>query len=73
MEKLIGRWSYWLGIACVVIALGWRAVNAVGLLLPPTVAPGRAISYWSFYHGSVLLLAASIASTCCAWLNSQKP
>src|SRR5208283_5471658 len=27
MEKLIARWSYWLGIACLVIAVIWRIVN----------------------------------------------
>jgi hypothetical protein len=72
MEKHIGRWSYWLGIACLVIALGWRGVNALGLLVPPSAAPARTISYWSFYHGSFLFLAASIASTCYVWLNEQK-
>jgi hypothetical protein len=73
MGKHIGRWSYWLGIACLVIALGWRAVGALGLLVPPSTAPGRMISYWSFYHGSLLFLATSIASTCYAWLDTQKP
>jgi hypothetical protein len=73
MEKHIGRWTYWVGIACLVVALGWRAVNALGLVAPPTTAPGRAISYWSFYHGSFLFLATSIASACYVWLSEQKP
>ena len=72
MEKLIARWSYWLGIACLVIAVTWRAVNAFGLILPLTVVPGHTIWYLSFFRGSILFFAATIASACLAWLNSQK-
>jgi hypothetical protein len=74
MEKQIARVSYWLGIACLVVAIGWRAGNAAGLWLPPTpaVAPGRTVSYWSFYHGTMLFFATSVATTCYGWLNSQK-
>ena len=73
MEKHIGRWSYWLGIACLAIGVVWRAVNALGVLAPPTAAPGRPISYWSFYHGSILFLVTSIATTCYVWLDTEKP
>ena len=72
MEKQIARWSYWLGIVCLIIALGWRVVAGLGLLVSPTAAPGRTISYWSFYHGSFLFLAASIASTCYVWLIERR-
>lgn len=72
MEKHIARWSYWLGMLCLVIALGWRIINAVGLLVPPSTAPARTVSYWSFYHGSFLFLAASIASTCFVWLSERR-
>jgi hypothetical protein len=54
MEKLIARWNYWLGIACLVIAVTWRAVNAFGLILPLTVVPGHTIWYLSFFRGSIL-------------------
>jgi hypothetical protein len=73
MEKQIGRWSYWLGIACLLIGAVLRAASAFGLLTVPTTAPGRAISYWSFYHGSALLFITSIASMCYSWLANQKP
>jgi len=72
MEKLIARWSYWLGIACLIIAVIWRVVNAFGLLLPVTIVQGHTVWYLSFLHGSILFFAAAIASTCFAWLNSQK-
>jgi len=34
MEKYILQWSYWLGVACLVIALVWRVLNAAGSFLP---------------------------------------
>jgi hypothetical protein len=30
MEKHILRWTYWSGITCLVIAVVWRALNALG-------------------------------------------
>ena len=73
MEKLIARWSYWLGIACLVIAVIWRGVNAFGLWLPVNVTPGHTVWYLSFFHASILFFATTIASSCYAWLNLQKP
>jgi len=73
MEKQIGRWSYWLGILCLLIGVVLRIASALGFMAVPTTAPGRAISYWSFYHGSLLLFIAAVASTCYSWLNSQRP
>jgi hypothetical protein len=69
MEKTIARWSYWLGISCVIIAIAWKGGNAFGLwrALPPTPAE---ISYWSFYNASLLFFATSIASACRVWLKS---
>jgi hypothetical protein len=73
MEKLIAHWSYWLGIACLVIAVMWRTVNAFGLWLPLNVTPGHTIWYLSFFHASILFFATTIATACHAWLTSQKP
>jgi hypothetical protein len=72
MEKRIATWSYWLGIACLLVTIVWKAGNAVGLwrALPP--APGE-ISYWSFYNGGILFLVTSIASSCHARSSSRKP
>ena len=72
MEKLIARWSYWLGIACLVITVIWRTANAFGLLLPFIGPPGRAIWYLSFFHASILFFVSAIATACYAWINSQK-
>ncbi len=73
MEKLIARSSYGLGIACMVIAVIWRAVNALGFWLPMTVTPGHTIWYLSFFHASILFFLTTIATAGYAWLNSQKP
>jgi len=69
MEKTIARWSYWLGIASVIVAITWKGGNAFGLwrALPPTPAD---ISYWSFYNAGLLFFATSIASACRIWLKS---
>jgi hypothetical protein len=32
-EKTIARWSYWLGITCVIVATAWKGGNAFGLRL----------------------------------------
>jgi len=69
MEKAIARWSYWLGIASVIVAIAWKGGNIVGLwrALPPTPSD---ISYWSFFNASLLFFATSIASACRVWLKS---
>ena len=69
MEKTIARWSYWLGITSVIVAIAWKGGNAFGLwrALPPTPAD---ISYWSFYNASLMFFATSIASACRVWLKS---
>jgi hypothetical protein len=69
MEKTIARWSYWLGITSVIVAIAWKGGNAIGLwrALPPTPSD---ISYWSFFNASLLFFATSIASACRVWLKS---
>jgi hypothetical protein len=71
MEKLIARWSYWLGIVCLVVAVIWRIATAFGLWMASNVTRENPIGYWSFFHASILLFVAAIATTSCAWLNSQ--
>jgi hypothetical protein len=41
----------------------WMASNA---------ARGNPVGYGSFFHASILFFVAAIATTSCAWLNSQK-
>jgi hypothetical protein len=73
MERNIVHWSYWLGIASLVTALLWRALNALGLWLPLQIAPGQTVYYMSFYKASLLFFVAAIASANYAWFKSHKP
>jgi hypothetical protein len=67
MERHILQWSYWLGLACLVVAAIWRVANAFGLALSRSDLP------LTFYKGSLLLLVAAIASASCAGLKFPKP
>ncbi len=60
MEKQLAKWSYWLGLACAVMALIIRALNAVGVFFD--FLPGSNLGYMSFYKASFLLLAVAIAT-----------
>lgn len=74
MKKVIGRWTYWLGVACMVVAMVMRGANALGYWLPPLVlTPGRTLGYWSFFHGSILFFATTIATASYSWLKRQNP
>jgi hypothetical protein len=74
MEKQMVRWTFLLGMVCLVIAILWRGINAVGAgfdtieLVPPLL--GRAIGYMSFYKAALLFFIASIAAS--GYLSSQK-
>ena len=61
MEKKIAQYSYWLGVACVVVALVWRAVNSMGYF-PNANVPGVGIYYMSFYKGGLIFLLVCIAT-----------
>jgi len=67
MERQILHWSYWLGLACLIIAVVWRVLNVFGL------APGNSIFPLTFYKGSLLLFVAAIASASYAGFKSQRP
>ena len=66
MERQILRWSYWLGLACLIIAFVWRILAVFGLALGYFIFP------LTFYKGSLLLFVVSIASAGYAWSKSQR-
>ncbi len=68
MEKHVIRWSYWVGMVCVAIAIGWRGLNTFGWL--PEML--RNTAYMTFYKGALLFLLVSIATANSAWFKSQK-
>lgn len=68
MEKYIVRWSYWLGVVCVVIALAWRG------LLAFKFGPEKlmTISYMSVYKAAVLFLLTAISTSVLARPEGKK-
>lgn len=60
MEKHLAKWTYWLGVACAVISLIIRGLNAVGLYVD---FPGMNLGHMSFYKAAFLLLAVAIATS----------
>jgi succinate dehydrogenase/fumarate reductase cytochrome b subunit len=65
MEKQLATLGYWLGVVCMVLALIFRGLGAVNIILPRMGTPGgNAISYLSFFHGAVLFFLLGIASWC---------
>jgi hypothetical protein len=73
MEKHILRWSYWLGIASLVIAVLWRALNVFGLGSGTLLLRGQYVFSMTFYKASLLLFVAAIATASYASFKSPKP
>ena len=71
MEKHILTWSYWLGLACTVIAFVLRFLAALGILYPQ-VAKGNRIDYGSFLHVAALFFLIALATASYIWAHSQK-
>jgi hypothetical protein len=55
MEKLIARWSYSLGIACLAIAVIWKIVNVLRSWQSSAATPGPMVGHVAFMHASILL------------------
>jgi len=60
---MIARVTYWLGILCVVAALGSRLMNIMGFEFLRFSTRGNSVDFRSFLDGSLLFLFASIASS----------
>ena len=73
MEKLIGRWSYWGGIAGVIASVVWRILVTFALL-PPSLTPSasHAVTYKTVMMGALMLLAITVASSAYRWLQMHK-
>ncbi len=71
MEKHIVKWSFWLGLACAVIAFVLRGLNAVGFFVPDFL-PGANIGYMGFYKAALLFLAVAIGAATTMWSRGQK-
>lgn len=71
MDKLIGRWSYWIAMVCAGIAVLWRLGNAMSFLPNSIVRTGIDISYLSFLHLGFLLFIITMATACYSYIASQ--
>jgi hypothetical protein len=71
MEKQIMHWSYWLGVACVVLAVVTRILNTLGVSTILLQTRGDPISFRTFADGALLFLITSIATAGSAWLKRQ--
>ena len=72
MEKQIALVSYWLGFSCVLLSLLFRVFATFGIALAYAPAAGLAISYNSFFHGAIVFLLLSGASTLLSASRSGK-
>jgi hypothetical protein len=70
MGKQIIRWSYWLGLVCLVISLVWRVLTAFGVLAFPLM---KNVSYSTIYRGAGLFFLTAIATAAHLWCEAQKP
>ena len=61
MEKKILQYSYWLGVACVVVALAWRAATVMGFGAG-SMMQGISLTYMSFFKGALLFLVTAVAT-----------
>ncbi len=65
MEKQISRIAYWLGLICTVLALIFRILIVLKVIVPRMGPPdASAIGYMSFLHGAALFFLLAIASWC---------
>jgi len=72
VEKQIVKVSYWLGLLSSLIALGLRALNGFGMMIPTAVQQGVTIWYMSFYKGALLFFLIAIATASYASVRSEK-
>lgn len=72
MDKKISLAGYWLGIACVVMTIIFRALAAVDIW--PILVPdkGAGISYNTFRGAAELFLLLSIAAKLMSRSNESK-
>lgn len=70
MEKKIARWSYWGGLAGIVVCIAWRVFAMLGVLPKRVSATSHTLTYNTVMKGALLLLAITIATG--SYLYAQK-
>ena len=72
MKKHIIRYSFWLGVLSVLLALLTRAPNILGVSLATVSTRGTQISYRTFLDGAQLFFLTAIATASYVWFKAQK-
>jgi|HubBroStandDraft_1064217.scaffolds.fasta_scaffold64013_1 hypothetical protein len=73
MIKLLIRVSYWLGVACVVLAVLSKGLNALGIEFAQFTTRGNEIGYRSFLLGAFLFFLMAIATASFDSFNKHNP
>jgi predicted Na+-dependent transporter len=68
MEKHIGQWSYWLGLACTLLAMVWRGLEFLNVM-PEGYGD---LKYTTLYKGGLLFLVMAIATSSLVAAKGQK-
>jgi len=72
MEKKIAWWSYWGGVAGIVVCIAWRAFAMLGALPKRVSATPHTLTYETVMKGALLLLAITIATGSYVGLQNPK-
>ena len=62
MEKQISRWSYFLGVAGVVVAIGWRLLALFRLAPKGLTSTAHTLTYHTVMEGALVMLMITIAT-----------
>lgn len=62
MEKQIARWSYFVGVGSVVVAVLWRVLAALQWAPKQVDSLPHTISYKTLQQGSLLMFAITVAT-----------
>jgi hypothetical protein len=71
LEKYIIKYSYFMGILALGLALVTRALDVVAPTMNVIHTRGEGIGYKAFMDGAFLFFVTTIASTCYAWFKSR--
>ena len=72
MKKHIIRYSFWMGVLSVLLALLTRTLNILGVSLATISTRGTQISYRTFLDGAQLFFLTAIATASYVWFKSQQ-
>ncbi len=62
MEKHVAKWSYFGGVAGVVVAVAWRLLTMVGAMPKELTQGSHALTYQTLMNGALMLLVITIAT-----------